>query len=57
VSTEDVFELPAFDVPQKEPPAPVSYETAMAALEEIAEALRLREEPSRAPENIPRFDM
>lgn len=41
------FDLPDFDVPQKESPcvAQWSYEEAVRAFEEMAETLKLREQP------------
>ena len=54
------FELPEFDVPQREPPcaAQITYEEAVRAFEEMATALKLREQPR--PEEPPpteRFEL
>lgn len=56
MNTEDIFELPVFDVPQTEPPTPVSYEAAMTAFEELARGMRIREEPPTG-EDIPLFEL
>lgn len=50
---EEFFDLPVFTESQQ-PPAPVSYEIAVRAFEEIAEALRLYDKPRRI-EDIPEF--
>ena len=54
--SEEDFELPDFDRPMDEIPSPMTYEQA-AALEEIIESLRLREEEGQRPEVIEPFVM
>jgi hypothetical protein len=50
-----LFDLPDFDVPQKESPclSQWSYEEAVRAFEEIADALKLRQQP-RLPDGKPK---
>jgi hypothetical protein len=50
------FDLPVFTEPQQ-PPAPVPYEVAVRAFEEIIIALKLREKAPRVAEDIPEFKM
>lgn len=54
-ASDKFFDLPVFTEPQR-PPAPVPYEVASRAYEEIIAAFKLREQ-SRPPEDIPEFKM
>lgn len=55
---DPLFDLPAFDIPQREPgfAENPSYEEAMIAFEEIARELGLNEIP-RPREEIPLFEL